>query len=440
MIRIGIVGCNYGRLIHLPAFRLDPRCEVIALAGTDSARTAELARAANIPLSFGNWTDLVEHPDVDAITIATPPALQQAIALRALKLGKPVFAEKPMAADLHGAAAMLRAAKDSGRATMVDFNFSANPGWRKAKSLLDQGAIGRLRHVAVNWNVENHATRMRLKIGRRMAKTAAARSATSSATVSIISNGSAARSPGCRRGCRACPTRRPWRPMPASAWRFASGASGSLAMSCASYLGSGHRIEFYGEDGSLTLVNATPDYMRGFELRLASGRRRRSARSRVEDDHRSALSVGWPDCAGIPPRGRFPRCHRARQHRPSLALREGFRVQELLDAARRANERGRWLDIEPEIGRSGDRELHSGHRRQRFHRTRRWSRRWSSDGHAVRVLDDNSRGAPRRLEEVEGDIEFIGGDIRDAGRGDAGRARHRRGPPPRFRQRHRILL
>ena len=36
------------------------------------------------------------------------------------------------------------------------------------------------------------------------------------------------------------------------------------------------------------------------------------------------------------------------------------------------------------------------------------------EGHAVRVLDDNSRGAPRRLREVEGDIEYIGGDIRDA--------------------------
>jgi nucleoside-diphosphate-sugar epimerase len=36
------------------------------------------------------------------------------------------------------------------------------------------------------------------------------------------------------------------------------------------------------------------------------------------------------------------------------------------------------------------------------------------DGHAVRVLDDNSRGAPRRLKEVQGEIEFVGGDIRDA--------------------------
>ena len=46
------------------------------------------------------------------------------------------------------------------------------------------------------------------------------------------------------------------------------------------------------------------------------------------------------------------------------------------------------------------------------------------DGHAVRVLDDNSRGAPRRLTEVEDDIEFIAGDIRDAAVGSACGARH----------------
>ena len=43
-------------------------------------------------------------------------------------------------------------------------------------------------------------------------------------------------------------------------------------MSCASYLGSGHRLEFYGEDGTLTLVNETADYMRGFRLQPAARR------------------------------------------------------------------------------------------------------------------------------------------------------------------------
>jgi predicted dehydrogenase len=349
VIRIGIVGCNYGRLVHLPAFRLDPRCEVIALAGTDSARTAKLAQAANVPLSFGNWTDLVEHPDVDAVTIATPPALQQAIALRALELGKPVFAEKPMAADLDGAAAMLQAAKDSGRATMIDFNFSAIPAWRKSKMLLEQGAIGRLRHVAVNWNVESHSTRMRIDDWKVHGEDGGG------ALGNFVSHsfhylewlcgpisGLSARLSG-------LPDAPAMETNAGVNIAFCSGASGSLAMSSASYLGSGHRLEFYGEDGSLTLVNATSDYMRGFELRLAQrpatafapvgiddpvdrafpGDGRIAPVSRLAADFLDAISqggTGWPGFA------------------------EGYRVQTLLDTARRAHKSGCWLDVEPESG------------------------------------------------------------------------------------------
>ena len=100
VIRVGIVGSNYGRTVQLPAFRADPRCEVVALAGSDAARTAELARAADVPKAYGDWRALVEDPDVDAVAIATMPALQaRDRAQRALALGKPVFAEKPMASD-----------------------------------------------------------------------------------------------------------------------------------------------------------------------------------------------------------------------------------------------------------------------------------------------------------------------------------------------------
>ena len=50
---------------------------------------------------------------------------------------------------------------------------------------------------------------------------------------------------------------------------FASGVGGSLQMSCASFLGSGHRLEFYGDDGTLVLANPTADYFRGFQLMQA---------------------------------------------------------------------------------------------------------------------------------------------------------------------------
>ena len=84
MIRLGIVGSNYGRTVQLPAFRADPRCEVIALAGSNAARTAELARADNIPKAYGDWRALVEDSTVQAVAIATLPSLQAQIAIRAL--------------------------------------------------------------------------------------------------------------------------------------------------------------------------------------------------------------------------------------------------------------------------------------------------------------------------------------------------------------------
>jgi predicted dehydrogenase len=346
LIGIGIVGCNYGRLVQLPAFRLDRRCKVVALAGRDAARTKDLAQAADVPLAFGDWRELVEHPDVTAVCIATVPALQPEIAIRALELGKPVFAEKPMAAELAGAEQMVRAAKASGCITMVDFNFSEIPSWKRAKTLLDEGAIGRLRHVEVNWNVENYATRMRLKNWKTL------RADGGGVLGNFVSHsfhylewfcgeitGLSARLSG-------LPDEPAMESNAAINMAFRSGAAGHLAMSCASYLGSGHRLEFYGEDGTLTLINDTTDYMRGF--RLSFGKRPADGLSSIEIA--DSLDRQFPADGRIAPVSRLAAAflHGIESGRPSRdGFGEGLRVQTLLDKARHAHDLGRWLDIGP---------------------------------------------------------------------------------------------
>jgi predicted dehydrogenase len=348
LIRIGIVGCNYGRLVQLPAFRLDPRCEVVALAGRDAARTAELAKADGVRLAFGSWERLVEHPEVDAVAIATSPGVQPAIAIRALELGKPVFAEKPMAADLAGAETMAQAAVASGRPTTVDFGFCEILSWRRAKALLDEGAIGRLRHVAVNWNVENYATRMRI----RNWKTSGADGG--GALGNFVSHsfhylewlcgpivGMSTRLSG-------LPDDPAMETNAAVSMAFQSGASGALAMSCASYLGSGHRLEFYGEDGALRLINETADYMRGFQLSMV----RRPAGALTPVQVVDPVDLRFPSDGRIAPVSRlaagFLDAIENGQPVP-VGFAQGLRVQALLDTARRANNRGCWLDIEPKI-------------------------------------------------------------------------------------------
>lgn len=345
MIRLGIVGCNYGRTVHLPAFRADPRCEVVALAGTDPERTAALARAAQIPHAFGEWRQLIEHVALDAITIATPPRVQPTIAAAAIARGLAVFAEKPLATNINDAAEIVRLAQDSGRPTMMDFNFSEIAAWRKARELLMGGAIGPLRHAIVTWNVENYSTRMRIKNWKTSGQDGGG------ALGNFISQsfhylewffgpiaGLAART-------AALPADPEMETTVVLTLAFRSGAAGSLAMSCASYLGSGHRLEFYGEDGALVLVNSTTDYMRGFTL--SHGRRPATTLTPIAVD--DPLDADFPADGRIAPVARLAKRFLDAIERGETGVKPGFaeglRVQHLLDAARRSDAEGRWIDV-----------------------------------------------------------------------------------------------
>jgi len=344
VIGVGIVGCNYGRTVLVPAFRTDPRCDVVALAGTDAERTANLARAVNVARGFGDWRALVEDPTVAVVAVAVPPHLQPAVAHRALQLGKAVFLEKPLAADLPGAQMILDWGLKSGRPIAVDFNFPELPTWRRAKAILESGVIGRVHNVVVTWNFENRATRLRLENwktrgdgGGGLLGNFVSHSFYNLEWLCGPIRGISARVFGLPDGkIDAAAT---------LALAFASGTAGTLQVSCASYLGSGHRIELYGEDGTLILSNPSLDYFSGFELRVAC---------RGEDTLTSVPTDQAPENAysdsRIAPVSRLLQrfldaCENGSVPCPGVV--EGYRVQCLLDAARRAHMTGRWIDVEP---------------------------------------------------------------------------------------------
>ncbi|HWP27145.1 MAG TPA: Gfo/Idh/MocA family oxidoreductase [Xanthobacteraceae bacterium] len=337
MIRLGIVGCNYGRTILLPAFRTDPRCQVVALAGTDQARTAALARQAGIPTAFGDWRAMIEGADIDAVAIATPPRFQPEIAVCALERDKAVFIEKPMAADLAGASAMMQAL--GLRPNMIDFGFTEIAAWKKAKAMIEAGAIGRLRHLFASWNVENQSTRERLKnwktngaVGGGALGNLASHSlhyfewfcgpiADLSARLATL------------------PDDPDMEVTVVLSLGFVSGATGNLALSSASYCGSGHRLEFYGEDGALVLTNPTSDYMRGFSLFHARRPNGTLVAVPVDPDPRDDATRD----GRIAPVSRLAsRFLDAIEQRTQVApgFAEGYRVQVLLDAARRSHTQG----------------------------------------------------------------------------------------------------
>jgi predicted dehydrogenase len=345
LIRIGIIGTNYGRDVQLPAFRADPRCEVVALAGRDAGRTAERAREAQIAKAYGDWRALIDDEQVEAVAIAIPPASQAEIACAALLRGKPVFAEKPMAADLASARDMLRQARASGRPTMIDFNFHQVMCWQRAKTLLDDGAIGALHHMAVHWHVENRSTQMRLRNWKTL----------SGSGGGVLGNfvshcfhylewfgGPLARLSARLKGL---PGDDDLQTTAAMALDFESGALASLSMSCASFRGGGHRVELYGEDGTLMLINTGSDYMRGFELWHARRPAASLERIAVDDPDDARYRDGR-----IAPVSRLAKrfldaIENGKPATPGFA--EGFRVQQLIDAAQRSNRDGVTINVAP---------------------------------------------------------------------------------------------
>jgi predicted dehydrogenase len=330
----------------MPAFRAEQRCEVYALAGTNPARVAELAHAANVPRAYGDWRALIDDAAVEAVSIATPPSVQAQIAIHALQLGKPVFAEKPMASTLEEAQAMLRTAERSGAPAMVDFNFHQIMSWQRAKRMIDEGAIGALRHVVVNWHVETAATRKRVRSWKTLNCDGGG------VLGNFVSHcfhylewfcGPAARLTARLSGPAGDGD---LQTTAAITVEFAGGQMASLSVSCASYLGTGHRIEFYGEDGTLVLHNPGPDYMRGFELFHAKRPMAAMDRIAVEDP----FDIKYADGRIAPLLRLASRFLDAIEAEGPIypGFAEGYRVQRLLDAAQRSHRHGSMIEIDLE--------------------------------------------------------------------------------------------
>jgi predicted dehydrogenase len=153
-VRIGIAGA--GKIVaseHVPRFRAIPGVELVAVANQTPESSRRTAEALGIPRVHGNWRDLLDDDEVDAILIGTWPYLHARIAVEALYAGRHVLTEARMATDADAAAEMAEAARDNpGLVAMVvpaSFSLWAD---RAIGRLLGDGTIGRLLAVRVTWD------------------------------------------------------------------------------------------------------------------------------------------------------------------------------------------------------------------------------------------------------------------------------------------------
>ena len=94
-----------------------------------------------------NYEDLLNDKDIDAVCIATPVNTHARFTIEALKSGKHVFVEKPMARSLKEAEEMSETAKLMDRKLAVGHVFQFAPAVRKIKQLIDEGRTGKIYHI-----------------------------------------------------------------------------------------------------------------------------------------------------------------------------------------------------------------------------------------------------------------------------------------------------
>jgi predicted dehydrogenase len=146
MLRFGILGASRFALKRmLPAMRLVPDVEVVAVASRDGARAAETARAQGIPRAHASYEALIADPGVDAIYNPLPNHLHVPWSERAAAAGKHVLCEKPIATTAAEARRLVAARDRAGVVICEAAMVRMHPRWHAARELIREGRIGALR-------------------------------------------------------------------------------------------------------------------------------------------------------------------------------------------------------------------------------------------------------------------------------------------------------
>jgi predicted dehydrogenase len=157
MVKVGIVGVGFMGKMHFNVYKNYPKAKVVALADVDPVKRAgdwsriggnvEDKRAANVDLSgirvYSKAEQLFADKGVDVVDITLPTFLHAKYAVAALKAGKHVVCEKPMALSLADCDRMMAAARAARRVLVVAHCIRFWPEWIVLKKIIDGGKYGK---------------------------------------------------------------------------------------------------------------------------------------------------------------------------------------------------------------------------------------------------------------------------------------------------------
>ncbi|MGM9669148.1 MAG: Gfo/Idh/MocA family protein [Faecousia sp.] len=143
-IKVGIIGCGkIAQVRHIPEYLANPDAEIRGFYDINLARAEELAQKYGAR-AYPTYEELLADPSIDAVSVCAANHAHAEISIAALKAGKHVLCEKPMAISLEECEAMVAAARASGKYLMIGQNQRLAKAHMKARELIAQGAIGKV--------------------------------------------------------------------------------------------------------------------------------------------------------------------------------------------------------------------------------------------------------------------------------------------------------
>ncbi len=146
-LRMGLIGPGFIATHHIDAVRRLGDVDVVAIAGSSALSAARKAAALHVPQSHGCYQDLLADPSLDVVHNTTPNDVHHAVTMAALRAGKHVISDKPLAFDVEQARELRDAALAAGLAHVVTFNYRGNPLVQQARLMIADEELGPIRFV-----------------------------------------------------------------------------------------------------------------------------------------------------------------------------------------------------------------------------------------------------------------------------------------------------
>jgi predicted dehydrogenase len=140
-MRVGIVGAGLQARRRGAVLLTFPETKLVVVSAVQLDHAAPLASRLGCEAAEG-WESMVEREDLDALVVATPPHLHAPISIAAMRNGKHILCEKPLARTIGEAETMVATAKETGRVLKCGFNHRHHPAIQAARRWFEEGRIG----------------------------------------------------------------------------------------------------------------------------------------------------------------------------------------------------------------------------------------------------------------------------------------------------------